>query len=157
MRHQFVSCFSYSLRCQKYAISVLLLKMWKIPIDSGIGHKGRMEAEEMSSDQILIIIFKLIFINVGWNNKMYVSQAGMWPQRENKGWGNVLIAGFVFNIGCCCWNKQSKCIMIYFPSLYQIALFKRFTLQTLYLPNIWKTMHLIKHMDKISRSKILAN
>ena len=81
----------------------------------------------------------------------------MWPQRENKGWGNVLIAGFVFNIGCCCWNKQSKCIMIYFPSLFQIALFKRFTLQTLYLPNIWKTMHLIKHMNKISRSKILAN
>ena len=81
----------------------------------------------------------------------------MWPQRENKGWGNVLIDGFVFNIGCCCWNKQSKCIMMYFPSLFQIALFKRFTLQTLYPPNIWKTVHLIKHMDKISRSKILEN
>ena len=37
----------------------------KMPIDSGVGHKGRVEAEEMSSDQIMIIIFRLIFINSG--------------------------------------------------------------------------------------------
>ena len=80
----------------------------------------------------------------------------MWPQRENKGWGNVLIAGFVFNIGCCCWNKQSKCIMIYFPSLFQIALFKRFTLQTLYLPNMENSAFNKTHGQDF-RSKILAN